>query len=106
MIFYLRPSRKILKATTSKIKKACASKRQRDRDDSNDDDYSPNPSEMAVAFSIAGVADTSEEEVESDEDEVIDLLGLNLPSRQWIAESYSNAIFVNQFQIPPDTNVL
>ena len=105
MIFYLRPSQKIIKATTSKIKKACASKRQRDGDDSNDDDYSPNPSEMAVASSVAGVADTSEE-VESYEDEVIDLLGLNLPSRQWIAESYSNAIFVNQFQIPPDTNVL
>ena len=81
MIFDLRPSQKIIKATTSKIKKACASKRQRDGDDSNDDDYSPNPSEMVVASSVAGVADTSEEEVESDEDEVIDLLGLNLYSR-------------------------
>ena len=50
-------------------------------DDSNDDDYNPNPSEMTVASSVAGVVDTSEEEVESDEDEVIDLLGLNLYSR-------------------------
>ena len=36
----------------------------------------------------------------------MDLLGLNLPSRQQTAETYSNARSMNQFQIPPDTNVL
>ena len=61
---------------------------------------------MATTSSVAGVGDSSDEAVESDEDEVIDLLGLNLPSRQWTAKSYSNARSVNQFQLPRDTNIL
>jgi hypothetical protein len=60
---------------------------------------------MAAASSVAGVGDSSEEEVESDEDEVIDLLALNLPNRQWTTESYSNARSVNQYHTPRDTNV-
>ena len=66
---------KILKATTSKIKKASVSKRQRDGDDSDDEDYAPNPSDMAAASSVGGVGDSSEEDVESDEDEVMTFLG-------------------------------
>jgi hypothetical protein len=58
MTFDLRPPRKILKATTSNIKKASASKRQRDHDDSTDEDYNPNPSDMAAASSVAGVGDS------------------------------------------------
>ena len=48
----LRPPRKIIKATASKIKKAMTSKRQRDSDDSDDVDYAPNVSEMAAASSV------------------------------------------------------
>ena len=82
MILNLRPPRKILKATTSKIKKASASKRQRDRDDSDDEDCAPNPSDMADASCIGGVRDeSSDEDVEGEEDDVTNLMGLNLPSR-------------------------
>ena len=102
-----RPPRKVLKATTSKIKKAGALKRQRDNDDSDDVDYDPNPSEMAAASSVGGVGDdSSEEETEGLEDDVTDLMGLDLPSRQWTAESYANARAVNQFNLPRDTNIL
>ena len=59
LILDLRPFRKVLKATTSKIKKAGASKRQRDSDDSDDVDYDPNPSEMAAASSVGNVGDES-----------------------------------------------
>ena len=48
----LRPPRKIIKVTASKIKKAMTSKRQRDSDDSDDVDYAPNFSEMAAASSV------------------------------------------------------
>ena len=62
---------------------------------------------MAVASSVGGVGDdSSEEDVEGDEDDVTDLMGLDLPSRQWTAEAYSNARFVNQFNEPRDTNIL
>ena len=81
MTFDLRPPRKILKATTSKIKKASASKRQRDRDDSNDEDYSPNPSDMVATSSVAGVGDSSDEAVESDEDDVLDIQALSILGR-------------------------
>ena len=57
-----RPPRKIQKATTSKIKKASASKRQRDSDDSDDVDYAPNPSDLAAASSVGGVGDDSSDE--------------------------------------------
>ena len=83
------------------------SKRQRDSDDSNDMDYAPNLSEMTVASSVGDVGDeSSEEETEGVEDDVIDLMGLDLPSRQWTAESYANARAVNQFSLPRDTNIL
>ena len=76
------PPRKGLKATTSKIKKAGASKRQRYSDDSDDVDYDPNPSEMAAASSVGDVGDeSSEEEPEEVEDDVTKLMGLDLPSR-------------------------
>ena len=57
-----RPPRKILKATTSKIKKASASKRQRAGDDSDDEDYAPAPSDMAAASSVGGIGDDSSDE--------------------------------------------
>ena len=107
MIIDLRPPRKTLKATTSKIKKAVSSKRQRDSDDSDDVDYAPNLSEMAAASSVGDVGDeSSEEEAEEVEDDVTDLMGLDLPSRQWTAESYANARAVNQFNLPRDINIL
>ena len=66
-ILDLRPHRKIQKATTSKIKKAVSSKRQRDGDDSDDEDYAPNQSDLAAASSVGGVGDaSSEEDVEGD----------------------------------------
>jgi len=53
----LRPPRKIVKATASKIKKAMTSKRQRDSDDSDDVDYDPNVSEMAAASSVGDISE-------------------------------------------------
>ena len=68
------------------------SKRQRDSDDSDDVDYAPNVSEMATASSVGDAGDeSSEEETERVDDDVTDLMGLDLPSRQWTAESYANA---------------
>jgi hypothetical protein len=62
---------------------------------------------MATASSVVGVGDdSSDENVESDEYGVTDLMGLDLPSRQWIAEPYSNARSVNKFHEPRDTNIL
>jgi hypothetical protein len=59
-----------------------SSKRQRDRDDSDDSDYAPNPSDMAAASSVGGVGDDSlEEDIDGDDDDVTDLIGLYLPSR-------------------------
>ena len=96
LILDLRPFRKVLKATTSKIKKAGASKRQRDSDDSDDVDYTPNLSEMAAASSVGDVDnESSEKETEGVDDDVTDLMGLYLPSRQWTAESYANVRAVN-----------
>ena len=107
MIINLRPPRKIQKATTLKIKKASASKRHRDSDDSDDVDYAPNPSDLAAASSVGGVGDdSSEEDVEGEEDDITDLMRLDLPSRQWTAESYANARSVNQFNMPRDINIL
>ena len=107
LILDLRPPRKVLKATTSKIKKAGASKRQIDSDGSDDVDYDPNPSEMAAASSVGNIGDeSSEEEADEVEDDVTDLMGLDLPSRQWTAESYANVRAVNQFNLPRDTNIL
>ena len=106
-ILDLRPPRKIYKATASKIKKAVSSKRQRDNDDSDDVDYAPNPSNLAAASSAGGVRDdSSEEDVEGEEDDITDLMGLDLPSRQWMAESYANARSVNQLNVPRDINIL
>jgi len=42
----------------------------------------------------------------SDDDEVIDVQSMNLPSRRWTAESYANARSVNQLHQDRDTNVL
>ena len=68
-----------------------SSKRQRDSDDSDDVDYAPNVSEMAAASSVGDAGDeSSEEETEGVDDDVTDLMGLDLPSRQWTAESYAN----------------
>ena len=89
------------------IKKDVALKRQRDGDDSDDEDYAPAPSDMAAASLVGGVGeDSSDEDIEGDEDDVTDLMGLDLPSRQWTADAYSNARFVNQFNEPRDTNIL
>ena len=107
LIIDLRPPQKLLKATTSKIEKAVSSKRQRDGHDSGDEDYAPNPSDLAAGSSIGGVGDdSSEEDVEGDEDDVTDLMGLYLPSRQWTTESNSNTRSVNQLNEPRDTNIL
>ena len=107
LILDLRPPQKIQKATTSKIKKAAFSKWQRDSDDSDDVDYAPNPSDLAAASSVGGVGDdSSNEDIEGDEDDVTDLMGIDLPSRQWTAEAYSNGRFLNQFNKPRDTNIL
>jgi len=76
------PPRKILKAITSKIKKVVSSKIQRDGDDSDDEDYAPNPNDMAAASSVGGIEDdSSDEDIEGEEDDITDLVGLNLPSR-------------------------
>ena len=70
-------------------------------------DYDPNPSEMAAASSVGDVGDeSSEKEADEVEDDVTDLMGLDLPSRQWTAESYANARVVNQFNLPRDINIL
>ena len=70
-------------------------------------DYTPNLSEMAAASSVGDVDnESSEEETEGVEDDVTDLMGLDLPSRQWTAESYANARAVDQFSSPRDTNIL
>ena len=79
MTLDFRTPKKILKTTTSKIKKVVTSKRQRDGDD---EDYAPNPSDMVAASSVGGVGDeSSEEDAEGEEDDVTDLMGLDLPSR-------------------------
>jgi len=84
-----------------------SSKRQRDGDDSEDENYAPNPSDMAAASSVGGVGDdSSEEDIEGEEDDITALTGLSLPSRQWTAESYSNARSINQFHQQSDTNIL
>ena len=70
-------------------------KRQRDGDDSDVEDYAPNPSDMAAASSVEG-----------EEDDITDLMDLNLHSRQWTAESYSNARSINQFHQQNDKNIL
>jgi len=108
----LRLPRKVLKATTSKIKKASASKRHRDSDGSDDVDYNPNLSELAAASSVGNVGDdSSDEDIEGVEDDVTDLMGtdlmgLDLESRQWTTESYAHARSVNQLHEPSDTNIL
>ena len=97
----------IQKATASKIKKAVSSKRQRDSDDSDNVDYAPNPSDLATTSSVGDVgSESSEEDVEGVEDDVTDLMGLDLPSRQWTAESYANERSVNQLNMPRDINIL
>ena len=102
----------IQKATTSKIKKASASKRHRDSDGSDDVDYNPNLSEFAAASSVGNVGDdSSDEDIEGVEDDVTDLMGtdlmgLDLESRQWTTESYAHARLVNQLHEPSDTNIL
>ena len=69
-------------------------------------DYDPNLSEMAAASSVGGVGDdSSEEDIEGEEDDITALTGLSLPSRQWTAESYSNARSINQFHQQSDTNI-
>ena len=84
-----------------------SSKRLRDSDDSDDVDYAPNPSDLAAASSVGGVGDdSSTEDVEGDENDVTDLMGLDLPSRQWTTEFYSHARSVNQLNEPNDTNIL
>ena len=50
--------------------------------------------------------ESSEEDAEGVENDVTDLMGLDLPSRQWTAESYANARAVNQLNMPRDINIL
>ena len=84
-----------------------SSKRQRDSDDSDDVDYASNPSDLAAASSVGDVGDeSSEEDAEGVDDDVTDLMGLDLPSRQWTAESYANARSVNQLNMLRDINIL
>ena len=62
---------------------------------------------MAAASSVGGVGDdSSEEDVEGEDDDITDLMGLDLPSRQWTAESYAHAQSVNQLNVPRDINIL
>ena len=62
---------------------------------------------MAAASSVGNVGDeSSEEDVEGEEDDITDLIGLDLPSRQWTTESYANARSVNQLNVPWDINIL
>ena len=62
---------------------------------------------MAAASSVGDVDnESSEKETEGVDDDVTDLMGLYLPSRQWTAESYANVRAVNQFNLPRDTNIL
>jgi hypothetical protein len=85
LILDLRPPRKVFvsASTSSKIKKASSSKRQRVDDNPNDEDYDPNQSDLA--------GEDSDESMEgaygSDEDEVIDVNALNFPGRNWTAEA-------------------
>ena len=84
-----------------------SSKRQRDSDDSDDVDYAPNPSDLAAASSVGGVGDESlEKDVEGVEDDVTDLMGLDLSSRQCTAESYANARSMNQLNMSWDINIV
>ena len=84
-----------------------SSKRQRDSDDFDDVDYAANPSDLAAASSVGDVGgESSEEDAEGVEDDVTDLMGLDLPSRQWTAESYANVRSVNQLNMPRDINIL
>ena len=70
-------------------------------------DYDPNPSELAAASSVGNVGDdSSEEDAEGEDDDTTDLMGLDLPSRQWTAESYANARSVNQLNVSRDINIL
>ena len=70
-------------------------------------DYDPNPSELAAGSSVGNVGgDSSEEDVEGEEDDITNLMGLDLPSRQWTAESYANARSVNQLNMLRDINIL
>jgi len=39
-------------------------------------------------------------------DDITDLMGLDLPSRQCTTESYANARAVNQLNLPRDINIL
>jgi hypothetical protein len=91
------------------VKRGGSSKRGRGNDDDpNDDDYMPNASDLEAESSVRGAGDDSEmyEDNGSDEDEILDLNGLNFPSRNWTAEKYSNARSRNQYNLARDTNVL
>ena len=50
--------------------------------------------------------ESSEEDAEGVEDDVTDLMGFDLESRQWTAESYANARLINQLNLPRDINIL
>ena len=79
----------------------------RDSDDSDDVDYDPNLSELAATSSVGNVGDdSSDKDIEGVEDDVTDLMGLDLQSRQWTTELYANARSVNQLHEPSDTNIL
>ena len=68
-------------------------------------DYDPNPSELAAASSVGNVGgDSSDEDIEGDEDDITDLMGLDLQSRQWTTMSCANARSVNQLNEPSDTS--
>jgi hypothetical protein len=62
---------------------------------------------MVAASSVGNVGDeSSEEECEEFEDDVTVLMGLDIPNRQWTAESYANTRAVNQFDMSCDINIL
>ena len=61
---------------------------------------------MAAESSAAESDESMEGAHGSDDDEVIDVQSMNLPSRRWTAESYANARSINQLHQDRDTNVL
>ena len=78
----LRHVRRFFSSATSKIKKASASKRRRRDDDPNDANYDPDLSELAAESSATGSDESMEGAHGSDDDEVIDVQSMNLPSRR------------------------
>ena len=66
-------------------------------------DYDPNPSELAAASSVGNVGgDSSDEDIEGDENNITDLMGLDLQSRQWTTDSEAPP---HKRELKCDTNI-